>query len=119
MVMSGKEAKKRLEKQYKRQNEHIKENYDRVSITLPKGTKERIKEHGESVNGYITALVLEDLDRREGKPGISSNGSAEAEDIFCKYGKKYVLSGLGQKELAEKYGEETAKKVIDYSMRQS
>lgn len=76
MVMSGKEAKKRLEKQYKRQNEHIKSNYDRVSITLPKGTKDRIKEQWESVNGYITALVLEDLDRREGKPGTSSNGSA-------------------------------------------
>lgn len=116
--MTGKEAIERLEKQYKRQNEHIKENYDRVSITLPKGTKERIKEHGESVNGYIASLVLADLERRDGKPGTNSNGTAEAEDIFYKYGKKYVLSGLGQKELAEKYGEETAKKVIAYAMRQ-
>jgi hypothetical protein len=60
--LTGKEAKERLEKQYKRQNEHIKENYDRISITLPKGTKERIKAKGESVNGYITRLVLADLD---------------------------------------------------------
>lgn len=59
--MTGKEAIERLEKQYKRQNEHIKENYDRVSITLPKGTKERIKARGETVNGYITRLVLSDL----------------------------------------------------------
>ena len=59
--MTGKEAKERLEKQYKRQNEHIKENYDRISITLPKGTKERIKSKGESINGYITRLVLADL----------------------------------------------------------
>lgn len=59
--MTGKEAKERLEKQYKRQNEHIKENYDRISITLPKGTKERIKAKGESINGYITRLVLSDL----------------------------------------------------------
>ena len=59
--MTGKEAIERLEKQYKRQNEHIKENYDRVSITLPKGTKERIKAKGETVNGYITRLVLSDL----------------------------------------------------------
>lgn len=65
MVMTGKEAKKRLEEQYKRQNEHIKNNYDRVSITLPKGTKERIKAAGESLNGYITALVLADLERIE------------------------------------------------------
>lgn len=61
--MTGKEAKERLEKQYKRQNEHIKENYDRISITLPKGTKERIKSKGESINGYITRLVLDDLDK--------------------------------------------------------
>ena len=61
--MTGKEAKERLEKQYRRQNEHIKENYDRISITLPKGTKERIKSKGESINGYITRLVLDDLDK--------------------------------------------------------
>ena len=61
--MTGKEAKERLEKQYKRQNENIKENYDRISITLPKGTKERIKSKGESINGYITRLVLTDLDK--------------------------------------------------------
>ena len=61
--MTGKEAKERLEKQYKRQNEHIKENYDRISITLPKGTKERIKSKGESINGYITRLVFADLDK--------------------------------------------------------
>ena len=61
--MTGKEAKERLEKQYKRQNEHIKENYDRISITLPKGTKERIKSKGESINGYITRLVLAGLDK--------------------------------------------------------
>lgn len=63
--MTGKEAIERLEKQYKRQNEHIKENYDRVSVTLPKGTKERIKAKGESINGYITRLVLADLDESE------------------------------------------------------
>ena len=63
--MTGKEAIERLEKQYKRQNEHIKENYDRVSITLPKGTKERIKAKGESVNGYITRLVLSDLGKED------------------------------------------------------
>ena len=61
--MTGKEARERLEKQYRRQNEHIKENYDRISITLPKGTKERIKSKGESINGYITRIVLADLDK--------------------------------------------------------
>lgn len=77
--MTGKEAIERLEKQYKRQNEHIKENYDRVSITLPKGTKERIKATGESINGFIIRSVLADLDRLEGK--AEQTGTAEpAED---------------------------------------
>jgi hypothetical protein len=63
MVMLGKEAKKRLETQYKRQNEHIRQNYDRISITLPKGTKERIQANGETINGYINRLVAEDLNK--------------------------------------------------------
>lgn len=62
---SKKEMQEYLQGRYKRQNEHIKNNYDRVSITLPKGTKERIKAAGESLNGYITALVLADLERIE------------------------------------------------------
>ena len=65
--MTGKEAKKRLEKQYKRQNEYIKNNYDRISVTFPAKTKDRIKNaQPDSVNGYITRLVLADLDRLEG-----------------------------------------------------
>ena len=63
--MTGTEAQKRLEKQYKRQNEFIKSTYDRISVTLPKGTKERIKAKGESVNGYITRIVLADLERTD------------------------------------------------------
>jgi len=68
MAISAKEAIERVERQQKRikrQNEHIKENYDRVSVTLPKGTKERIQAQGLTVNGYINELVLEDLKRRE------------------------------------------------------
>lgn len=77
--MTGKEAIERLEKQYKRQNEHIKENYDRVSVTLPKGTKERIKATGESINGFIIRSVISELERLEGK--AEQPGTAEpAED---------------------------------------
>lgn len=73
--MTGKEAKERLSKQYKRQNDYIKEKYDRVSVVLPDKTKERIKElTGKSCNAYISALVLADLDRIE-------NGVAVAEAI--------------------------------------
>lgn len=63
--MKASEAKERLEKQYKRQNEYIKNNYDRMTVTLPKGTKERIKERGESVNGLVNRLISEYLDGTE------------------------------------------------------
>ena len=66
--MDNKEAKKRLEKQYKRQNDYIKEKYDRISVTLPKGTKERIKATGNTVNGFITIAVLERLQLEEKEP---------------------------------------------------
>lgn len=59
--MTGKEAKETLKRQYKRQNEHIQKNYDRVSITLPKGTKDKIRANGETVNGYINRLIALDM----------------------------------------------------------
>lgn len=49
----------------KRQNEWISENYDRISITLPKGTKERIKELGYSVNGLVNEAVKVFLEAQE------------------------------------------------------
>ena len=60
---TAKDYKKTLQKTYKRQNEHIKKNYDRVSITLPKGTKERIAATGETVNGFINRVVAAALDQ--------------------------------------------------------
>ena len=91
-----------------------------MSCRLPKGTRKRIETQGISVNGFINKVVLEALENMELKTNVTRiEANKEARDIFGKYGKKYVLSGLGQKELAEKYGEETAKKVIDYAMRQS
>ena len=53
------------ERQYKRQNEYIKNNFYRVSVTLPKEYKSIIASAGVgSVNGYITGLVRDDLTRR-------------------------------------------------------
>lgn len=53
---------RRQQERIKRQNEKIKQNYDRVSITLPKGTKEKIIEKGETLNGLLNKLVLEWLE---------------------------------------------------------
>ena len=55
------EKLERLNNRIKKQNQAIKENYDRVSIILPKGTKERITETGKSINGLINELVIDYL----------------------------------------------------------
>ena len=55
------EALKKQEKQYKRQNAYIKEAFDRVSVALPKGTKDRITATGESINAFINAAVADRL----------------------------------------------------------
>jgi len=49
----------------KRQNDWITNNYERQTITMKAGTKNRIKAAGEtSVNGYMNRLIEEDLARR-------------------------------------------------------
>ena len=65
--MDEKEKQKleNLNKRYKKQNESIAEKYDRVSATLPKGTKKRIDALGLSVNGLINSSVLAELERLE------------------------------------------------------
>lgn len=49
----------------KRQNEKAKENYDRISVMLPKGTKDRIQAQGFTINGFVNQLVLDKLDELE------------------------------------------------------
>lgn len=47
--------------QQKAVNKYIKNNYDRINVTLPKGYKDTLKTAaeaaGESVNGYIKTAV--------------------------------------------------------------
>ena len=46
------------------QNNYIKQKYDRINLTVPKGRKEEIKkkalEEGKSVNEYINMLIDRD-----------------------------------------------------------
>lgn len=55
----------RISEMFKRQNQYVKDNYDRVALTLPKGTKERIKNHSSNVNGFIREAVIEKLESLE------------------------------------------------------
>ena len=47
-------------------NKYVKANYDRINVTFPKGMKDRIKAVADasdlSVNGYITQLVIADME---------------------------------------------------------
>lgn len=53
--------------QQKAVNKYVKENYDRVLLTMPKGRKEKIQAHcearGESVNGFINRAIDETMER--------------------------------------------------------
>ena len=79
--MARPQKRKRTKQQYKRQNERIKEYYDRVSITLPKGTKERIREKGETLNGYITRLVLANLGEVSEAEPVEDQQSSNLSDV--------------------------------------
>lgn len=61
------EGKKRKAKW---QNDYIAKAYDRINLTVPKGDKEKIKEHadaydGGSVNGFINRAIKEAMERDE------------------------------------------------------
>ena len=52
------------------QNRYIAKKYDRINLTVDKGTKEHIAEHaekrGESVNGFINRAIKETMERDRG-----------------------------------------------------
>ena len=59
--------------QQKAVNKYVKNNYDRINVTFPKGRKEEIKEHaeskGESVNAFIIRAVNEAMEHEQGTGG--------------------------------------------------
>ena len=64
--MDAKKAKNKLEKQYKRQNEYNKLKYDRVSVMLPAGVRDRLRAAGVvSLNGFICDIVVKELENME------------------------------------------------------
>lgn len=53
--------------QQKAVNKYMAANYDRINLTVPKGKKDVIKEHaesvGESVNSFINRAINETMER--------------------------------------------------------
>ena len=58
--------------QQKAVNKYVKNNYDRINVTFPKGQKDIIakaaEKAGESVNGYIKKAVDERMEREATAP---------------------------------------------------
>lgn len=48
-------------------NKYVKNNYDRINVTMPKGKKDTIQAHaaaqGESVNGFINRAIDHEMER--------------------------------------------------------
>jgi uncharacterized protein (DUF1778 family) len=55
----------------KAKNKYNAENYERISLNVPKGEKDKIKEHaeamGESVNAFINRAISETMERDKGE----------------------------------------------------
>ena len=66
--MTEKTARERLKKQYDRINDYQKNNYDRIVVLSPKGTKDQIKaaadRNGETVSGLINRLIIDYLEKQ-------------------------------------------------------
>ena len=71
-------AYKKTDKLIEYNNQYNKEKYDRFSLMLPKKKKDQIKaalRDGESVNGFINALIDKELAARG--YGISDRGQEQ------------------------------------------
>lgn len=65
MAKSDKELISNYKNRISKQNQNIKNNYDRVSAVLPKGTINKIKSLGITINAAINSSLLPFLDSME------------------------------------------------------
>lgn len=71
--------------QQKATNKYISKAYDRINLTLPKGRKDIIQSHaetlGESVNGFINRAINETMDR-DGSSSAPPQSPPVKEDVL-------------------------------------
>lgn len=82
MARTEKEMIEDYKERIKKQNTKIREDYDRVSAVLPKGTVERIKALGFTVNGVIKDSVLAFLEIAE-ETTQPTTSYAPIEPVIC------------------------------------
>ena len=66
------------------QNQFIKDSYDRVNLTVPKGKKETLQtiaaKHAQSVNSYINQAIDERMERDGDSPAPSEGSTPHDND---------------------------------------
>ena len=64
-------------------NKYVKNNYDRINVTMPKGKRDVLKAHaeaqGESVNGFINRAIDETMARDNAPGGVVKCDVVEGE----------------------------------------
>lgn len=131
--------KEQRKRQIERQNKHIRERYDIISFTVEKGRKQaisdKIKEWGyKSMTEYINRLISVDFERMERaeeekrkerifevpKPPEKKPEKVyekltdeQIKTIICSENTEKYLTAIGQIELANEYGEENMKKIVE------
>ena len=64
-------------------NKYVKNNYDRINVTMPKGKRDVLKAHaeaqGESVNGFINRAIDETMARDNAPGGVVKCDGGEGE----------------------------------------
>lgn len=64
-------------------NKYVKNNYDRINVTMPKGKRDVLKAHaeaqGESVNGFINRAIDETMARDAAGTNQPAGGTDQAE----------------------------------------
>lgn len=127
--MAVSEAQKRATAKYE------KENYDKILVRFPKGTKERIlRVTADSVNNYIIQNILSSLDNDEGiKPpqdalqAPNSHETAKSGEVteetlkvdlqalYEEYGRAKITDVFGQLEIGDRFGEEVLRQLVAYA----
>ena len=80
-MSNDKEMLDKYKERIKRQNNKIKADYDRISATLPKGTIDRIKALGLTINGVVNDCVLSFLECAEETEKQTSETVSECKSI--------------------------------------
>lgn len=58
------DAKRKLEAQYSRQNEYNRKNYERVSVMLPAGEREKVREAAKEKNMSLNTYIIEAIQEK-------------------------------------------------------